>query len=118
MSEKETYIITKYRCNFCNDMHDVRIKKKLLESQSKYPFPYVFLHNSIKKGEAKELLTILYIDREGKVRGQEIQEFGNDNLFSREQVMAMIEPLMKEIRFLRQDNLKLKAKIEKLKNNK
>jgi len=30
----------------------------------------------------------------------------------------MIEPLMKEIRFLRQDNLKLKAKIEKLKNNK
>lgn len=117
MSEEEKqYIVKKYRCNFCNAMHDVRIKKSLLKAQSKYPFPYVFLHNSIKKGEAKELLTILYIDREGKIRGQEIQEFGNDNLFSREQVMAMIEPLMKEIRILRQDNIKLKKRIEELKN--
>lgn len=113
-NDKENFLIKQYRCNFCNAMHDVRIKKSLLDAQTKYPFPYVFLHNTIKNGEAKELITILYIDRDGKVRGSEIQEFSTNDLFSKEQVMAIVEPLIKEIRILQQDNIKLKKQIQEL----
>jgi hypothetical protein len=91
------------------------VDKDMLENQPKYPFPYVFLHNSIRDGDPIELLTILYFDKEGQIRGQEIQEFGNDNLFSKEQVVAMMEPLMEEIQILRKDNLRLKERIKELK---
>ncbi len=114
-TESNKIITRHYRCNYCNETHSVSIKKRLIDNQPKYPFPYVFLHNSIKEGTPKELLTILYFDRDAQVRGQEILEFGNDNLFSKEQVVAMMEPLMEEVRILRKENLSLKAKLKELK---
>jgi len=113
MTEKE-FISKHYNCKYCGKTHEIKISKKILEGRQKYPFPYVFLHDNIKDGQIKELLTILYIDKDGKVRGQEIQELDNDNLFSKEQVVSIVKPLMEEIENLRQDNELLKQKVEKL----
>lgn len=113
MTEKE-FITKHYRCNFCGKTHKIQISKKMLEGRKKYPFPYVFLHDNIKDGNLSELLTILYIDKKGKIRGQEIQELDNDNLFSKEQVFSIVKPLSEEIERLRRDNKILKDKLKEL----
>jgi len=111
MSNKD-FIIKHYNCKFCGKTHEIKISKEMLEDRNKYPFPYVFLHDNIEGGEIRELLTILYIDKEGKIRGQEIQELDNDNLFSKEQLVSIVKPLVEEIERLREDNLLLKNRIE------
>ncbi|TXT62858.1 MAG: hypothetical protein BAJALOKI3v1_480001 [Promethearchaeota archaeon] len=111
MSDKE-FITKHYNCKYCNKTHEIQISKEMLENRRKYPFPYVFLHDNIQDGQVSELLTILYIDQDGRIRGQEIQELDNDNLFSREQVIAIVKPLSEEIERLREDNQILKQKLE------
>ncbi|MBD3196282.1 MAG: hypothetical protein GF317_14585 [Candidatus Lokiarchaeota archaeon] len=113
MSENGNYIVKKYRCNICNKTHDVKLNKQYFKGRTKYPFPYVFLHDSIKNGENKELLTILYIDKDFKIRGAEIQELDNDNLFSKEQVIGIVKPLIEELNLLRKENLELKEELKK-----
>lgn len=116
MEGKEDFILKHYRCRFCNATHEVEINKDILEGQSKYPFPYVFLHDSMINGAIQELLTILYIDSVGKIRGTEIQKLGDNNLFSKEQVINIVKPLVEEIERLQEDHSKLTKQIEKLKN--
>ncbi len=115
MENNEDVLLKYYRCNICNSTHEVYIKKSILEGQSKYPFPYVFLHDSMVNGDIQELLTILYIDRSGKVRGTEIQKLGDNNLFSKEQVINIVKPLVEEIERLQEDHSKLTKEIDKLK---
>ncbi len=114
--EQKDFILKHYRCKFCNATHEVKINKNMLEGQSKYPFPYVFLHDSLLDGEVIELLTILYIDSDGKIRGTEIQKLGDNNLFSKEQVFNIVKPLVEEIERLQEDRSDLMQQIEKLKN--
>lgn len=116
MSEKNDTITKFYSCKYCGETHKVTIGKDMLENQPKYPFPYVFLHDSIRGGDPIELLTILYFDKEGQIRGQEIQEFSSDKLFSKEQVVSMMEPLMEEVQILRKENLRLKQRLNDLTN--
>jgi len=97
-------VIRYYRCKYCNTTHRVELDKKIADGRSKYPFPYVMLHDSITNGtELREVLTILYIDRDLKIRGAELQEFGEGHLFSKEQVVAITNPLIEEIKILRDD---------------
>jgi hypothetical protein len=112
---EEEYVLKKYLCKYCNKMHEVKLNKDLCKGRKKYPFPYVFLHDSIKESEYKELLTILYIDKDFKIRGAQIEEIGNDNLFSKEQVVSITESLMEEIKILREENIRLAKKNKKLK---
>jgi hypothetical protein len=112
---EEEYVLKKYLCSHCDKMHVVKLNKDLCKGRKKYPFPYVFLHDSIKESEYKELLTILYIDKEFKIRGTQIEEIGNDNLFSKEQVVSITENLMEEINILRMENIRLAKKNRKLK---
>ena len=67
--------------------------------------------------EVKEVLAILYIDQGLQIRHQEIQEFDDGNLFTKEQVMAMTKPLMEEIIILREELASKEEKIHSLKNN-
>ncbi|MBY9007932.1 MAG: hypothetical protein KGD63_14415 [Candidatus Lokiarchaeota archaeon] len=115
MKTKKDALIKYYRCNFCNATHEITIKKSILDGQSKYPFPYVFLHDSMTNGDLQELLTILYIDSNGKIRGTEIQKLGDNNLFSKEQVFNIVKPLVEEIERLQEDHSKLTKQIEDLK---
>ncbi|TFF88950.1 MAG: hypothetical protein EU550_00280 [Promethearchaeota archaeon] len=109
----EEFITKRYICNVCHKTHEISLNRKLVENRKKYPFPYVFLHDFIENGENKEVLTILYIDKGLKIRGAEVQELQEDNLFSKEQVVAIVQPLMEEIENLRNENLDLREKLQK-----
>ncbi|MFX1274672.1 MAG: hypothetical protein ACFFBP_17875 [Promethearchaeota archaeon] len=110
-------IVRHYNCKYCGTTHKVELDTNITEGRSKYPFPYVTLHDTIINGsEVKEVLAILYIDKDLHIRHQEIQEFGEGNLFSKEQVMAMTKPLMEEINILREELANKEERINELQN--
>ncbi len=117
MEDKEDFIERPFRCTICNKTHNVKLNKKILEGRKKFPFPYVFLHDHIEGVEHREILAILYIDNNLQIRHSEIQELGYDDLFSKEQVVAMMKPLLEEISILRTEVETLKAELTKYKNN-
>ena len=100
MVEENESIERHFNCKVCGSTHRVQLNKKLLEGRTKYPFPYVFLHDHINGVEHKEVLTIFYIDKNLQIRHSEIQELGYDSLFSKEQVEAITKPLIKEIELI------------------
>ena len=105
------YIKKQYNCKICNETHKIELPKNLCDGRTKYPFPYVFLH-----GSPKDILTILYIDKGLKIRGAEVQELQEDNLFSKEQVVAIVQPLIEEIENLRNENLDLRKNLQESKS--
>ena len=114
----EDFITRHYNCKYCGTTHKIELNKNITEGRKKYPFPYVTLHDAIINGnEVKEVLAILYIDQGLQIRHQEIQEFDDGNLFTKEQVMAMTKPLMEEIIILREELASKEEKIHSLKNN-
>jgi len=105
-------IIERYfDCRVCNRNHKVKLNKKILEGRNKFPFPFVYLHDHINGVEHKEVLAILYIDNNLQIRHSEIQELGYNSLFSKEQVIAMMKPLLEEINILREEVENLTAKL-------
>ncbi len=118
-------IVRHYRCKICDSTHKIKLKKDIIDGKAKFPFPYVVLHDSINSNhEIKELLTILYIDKDLQIRSSEIQEIVDDSLFSKEQVVSMTKTLMKENMLLKEDLNDLTTKLNqltvkynKLKNN-
>ena len=115
MANEDTEIVKHYRCPICNSTHKVKLSKNLTKGRTKFPFPYVILHDSIHNNEFKELLTILYIDQNLQIRHTEIQELKDDNIFSKDQVVAMTKTLFEENERLRQDVIRLTDEINKLK---
>lgn len=103
--------IRKYHCKICKKSHEVILNKKIIEEHTKFPFPYVFLH-----GDLKDLLTILYLDRELEVRSAEVQKLSidDDNVFSKDQTVSIAKSLMEEIERLRKENLRLNEKLNLL----
>ncbi len=117
MSKKNNTIVTKhYTCPICKSTHRVKLSKDILNGREKFPFPYVILHNSINNNELKEVLTILYLDKDLQIRSTEIQELRDDNLFSKTQVVGMTQALMDENKRLREDVEELTIKLNKLKS--
>ena len=104
------YITKQYNCKVCNETHKIELPKSLCDGRTKYPFPYVFLH-----GEPKDILTILYIDKDLQIRGVEVQQ-GNNDFFSKEYVVNMATSLIDEVDRLRIDNMKLMQDIDDLKD--
>ncbi|MFX1339121.1 MAG: hypothetical protein ACFFDK_10980 [Promethearchaeota archaeon] len=117
MEDKEDFIERPFRCKICNKTHMVKLNKKIIEGRKKFPLPYVFLHDSINGVQHKEVLTILYIDSNLQIRHSEIQELGYDDLFSKEQVVAIMRPLLEEINILRTEVEKLTAELKSYRNN-
>jgi hypothetical protein len=115
MVEDDETIERHFNCKVCGISHRVKLNKKLLKGRTKFPFPYVYLHDHINGVEHKEVLTILYIDNNLQIRHSEIQELGYDSLFSKEQVEAITKPLIKEIELLRDEIKKLNRQIDDLK---
>jgi len=116
MVEENNEIVTKrYICKICNSTHSIKINKDLLKGKTKFPFPFVILHDSIIKNELKEVLTILYVDNNLEIRHTEIQEIVDDNLFSKSQVVEMTKTLFEENERLREDVAILTKELNKLK---
>ena len=87
MSKNKNFVVKHYRCGVCDENHEIRLKKNLIEGHVKFPFPYVFLH-----GELKNILTTLYIDKDLEIRGSDTNELKTDDgLFSKDQVIEIIK---------------------------
>ncbi|MHA1294596.1 MAG: hypothetical protein ACTSQJ_18295 [Promethearchaeota archaeon] len=115
MSEEGNEFVERYyRCRFCNKTHIIKLEKTLLEGRSKFPFPYVFLHDYNDNGNFKELLTVLYIDNNLQIRSVDVQESIAKNLFSKEQVIAIMKPILEENERLRTDVARLTKELNNL----
>lgn len=117
MSENKKNVITRhYRCPICNTNHKIKLSKEVINGHTKFPFPYVILHDSVNNNEFKEVLTILYIDKDRQIRATEIQELRDDNLFSKRQVVSMTQTFMEENKRLREDVERLTKELNDLKS--
>ena len=110
MSKNTDCVSREYYCRICDQMHQIKISKNIVKSQSKFPFPFIFLH-----GDLKNLLTTLYIDKEARIRGVDVHELSDDNIFSKDQVIKITTTLLGEIERLQRENARLNKLITNLK---
>ena len=113
MGEDSEVVEKRYKCKVCGETHKIKLNKKIIKGRSKFPFPYVFLHTT--NDGLKDVITILYIDANMAIRGVDLEECSEGNLFSKEQVRLITSKLVEEVERLREDNLKLCEEIMKLK---
>ena len=106
----ENSITREYKCNVCNKMHRVELSKDLLEGRDYFPFAHAYLH-----GDLKDILTLLYLDKDLDIRGAEAQQLDLDNLFAKEQTICIAGNLVDEIERLREENEKLSQELNELK---
>lgn len=106
-------VTREYHCKACEKQHKVELPADLASKHSQFPFAYFYLH-----GDAKDILSTLYLDAELRVRGEESQKLdseGFDDIFSKGQMLSIVRNLMGEIERWRTDYEKLKKKYEELK---
>ena len=86
--------------------HEIKLNNQLSKDHEEYPFPYTFLH-----GDLRNILTTLYIDKNLEIRGLEVRELKESDLFSKDQVLTITNTLMEEIEQLREENNSLRDKL-------
>ena len=110
MTKNTDCVSREYYCRICDQMHQIEISKDVVKSQSKFPFPFIFLH-----GDLKNLLTTLYIDKETQIRGVDVHELSDDNIFSKDQAIKITTKLVGEIERLQEEIARLNKLITNLK---
>ena len=106
MSENVNFVVREYYCRICGITHEIQLRKSISMKQKKFPFSHAFLH-----GELKNILTTLYLDKDLEIRGVDVQQLGEDDIFSKDQVILITGTLMEEIERLRLENVKLQKKL-------
>ena len=106
MSEIVDFVIRQYHCRICGITHKIQLRKSICEKKKKFPFSHTFLH-----GELKNILTTLYLDKDLQIRGVDVQQLGEDDIFSKEQVVSIAGTLTEEIERLRIENVKLQKEL-------
>lgn len=114
---KNDTVIKFYTCKVCNTTHPIQLNKNLVKGRTKYPFPHIILHSEIQGDALKEFLVMLYIDKDLQIRGAELL-LGNEEFFTKDQMIEITSKLMEEIERLRNDNLALVDQLNKLKRRK
>ncbi|MFX0104046.1 MAG: hypothetical protein ACFE75_00970 [Candidatus Hodarchaeota archaeon] len=105
-----------YNCPKCKKTHTVKLQKDLYKEKSSYPFSYAYLHSS--EGNLKDLLTILYLDKELQIRGVDVIEIQDSiGIFSEELTRKITETLMDEIVSLQEENFHLQELLTKIEIN-
>ncbi len=99
-----------YSCPICKRNHEVTLEKNIVEKQTSFPFPYFDLH-----GDLRDILSLLYIDANLKVRGVEAKQLVEANIFSQDFASSISQTLMNEISKLEEENKKLRDEIARLK---
>ncbi len=109
--EKSDMVTIRYPCPVCNTNHTLELPADLPEHQVKFPFPYAYLH-----GNTRDILTILYLDKQLKVRGTEVKQLGDgtDDIFSKDQARDITVKLMEEVEELRSQLAEMTEKYENL----
>ena len=110
MGKINNFVLRNYECKICNKTHQIRLGVDIHEGREKFPFPYIFLH-----GKLRNILTILYIDKDLQVRAVEVYELSEEDIFSKEQVMTITKKLINEIERLRVEVKSLHEQISELK---
>ncbi|MHA1819781.1 MAG: hypothetical protein ACTSVC_04860 [Promethearchaeota archaeon] len=88
-----------YYCSVCKTMHQVKLRKTLVENEAEFPIMYPILH-----GDLMDILSIIYLDKDLNIRGVESSRLKDDNLFSKDQVVKISTSLMNEIERLQKEN--------------
>ena len=99
MRENKDYFLKQYYCRICDKEHVIKLRRNITEGRERYPFSYIFLH-----GDLKNILTTLYIDKDAQIRGVDVQELTDDDIFSKEQVVSITKKMINEIERLRREN--------------
>ncbi len=99
-----------YMCPFHKQNHEILLDKDIVKKQSSFPFPYFDLH-----GELRDVLSLLYIDANMKVRGVESKQLVEANIFSQDFASSITQTLMNEISRLEEENKKLREELARLK---
>ncbi len=92
MEEHSEIVTRRFNCKVCGTTHEIKLNKKLAEDRNRYPFHHIYLH-----GDLKDILTILYIDKELQIRGVETEVMSREDIFSKEHMVDIIEKLVNEI---------------------
>lgn len=111
MTKNTQALIKQYYCKKCNRTHQVKISDDLIHGQTNFPVPYIFLH-----GDLRNFLTTLYLDKHLQIRGVEVHELSDDDIFSKDHVLKLTNTLIKEIERLRKENAKMSKTIFDLNN--
>ena len=115
-SAEPDFLSRLYNCPKCKKTHTVKLQKDLFKNKSSYPFSYAYLHSS--KGNLKDLLTILYLDKQLQVRGVDVIEIQDSiGIFSEELTRKITETLMDEIVSLQEENFQLNELLTKIEIN-
>jgi hypothetical protein len=99
-----------YSCPVCKTGHEIELDESIIEKQATYPFAYFDLH-----GELRDVLSVLYIDADGKVRGVEAKRLQMDNIFSQDFASTITQTLTDEIARLEEENRHLREELTRLK---
>lgn len=115
-SNEPDFLIKLYYCPKCKKTHSIKLNKNLSKNKSRYPFSYAYLHSS--EGNLKDLLTILYLDKDLQVRGVDVIVIQDSiGIFSEELTREITEKLMDEIVNLQEENFQLKELLTKIEIN-
>jgi len=108
------WVTREYICDVCHSQHKIQLPEDLASKHTHYPFSYFYLH-----GEAKDILSTLYLDADLRVRGAETQKLdtGLDDIFSKGQAFNIIQNLMNELNKWQTDYNELKKKYDSLKGD-
>lgn len=104
-------VTREYICDACGQQHKVQLPEDLASRHTQFPFAYFYLH-----GDAKDVLSTLYLDADLKIRGAETQrlETDLDDIFSKGQMLSIVQNLMNEIERWRRDYEDLKKKYDEV----
>ncbi len=104
------HVVKIYNCSYCKKTHQVILPKDIADGKDRYPFPYVFLHSS--EGDLKVLLTTLYLDAQLAVRGVEVIQIENSDIFSEELTRKITNKLMDQVMSLEEENFQLRELLQ------
>jgi hypothetical protein len=111
MGLNNEYIKREFYCRICKKTHKINLNKKIMTRESKFPITHIYLH-----GELKNILTTLYIDKDLQIRGVDVHELHDDDIFSKDHVTKLINTLMGEIERLQRENARLTGKLHSIKD--
>ncbi len=97
-------------CPVHKQNHELALDKEIVKKQSSFPFAYFDLH-----GDLRDVLSLLYIDANFKVRGVEAKQLVEANIFSQDFASSITKTLMDEISKLEEENKRLREEIARLK---
>ena len=110
---EEKFVQRTYYCSVCKSVHHIKLRRAIVDNEKDFPVLYPILH-----GELRDILSIIYLDRDCNIRGVESIKLKDDNLFSKDQVIKISTSLMNEIVRLQKENELLINKINKYNQNK